>query len=744
MEQQDKNIENSFWKKWRTVIITVGVTLLLVFLVLAGLTISFLKYYSDGTSIRQSALSASLRTILWEPPKLLDGYINKVRNNRDATISPDGKMIILSHEREAGNFDLYVSYKKKHGWSKQTALASVNSAYNDLGPDFSGDGKFLFFYSDRPGGYGGYDIWYSHRDGEKWSRPLNIGKHINTNANEVDPSISPDNLKILFSSDRPDSNADSLSDTPDYDIYIATAAKNTNESKEIIPTPPKYTKPVNMRALNSKFDERKAIITSRENTIYFSSNRDGGQGGFDLYRSYFVENRFMEPENFGTPVNSKFDEISPTMTLEGFGIYFSSNRLSRNPADYNVFQSTSREVVKKFDYAALMRLIMGFIGIIIGVALIYFILRLMLTDTRMGMVAKCLLAAVIIHLIAAILCALWVFSANFAEMLKPAPKEMTININNLARESIAMAIRESVASLPKIQTTSVVERMPIPTQQPITAKTTPTKQTTSVPKTSVTPVSMKMTREVQSESPPTGKIVPSLRPFQAGATIKMEAPVGNELGVASESAGKNEDGLPQPKFKPKRQPHELPKVVMDTVPLNMDIAQVEAPTTAVVKLNSAGPPSAEKALSSSTRMATTPEGKDPTADQLLLATSSFPSRSMRNSMGTLRFTTKIVMEQDKNQKIRKDPQISMLMKDPHIIKELPLAVADDKAALKRLDKLVAAFIRKKHLKFNSFEIVRFLVHESKLHPVDGLIYANMPKFTIPVDEEMEIPEKYDK
>ncbi|MCK5844213.1 MAG: PD40 domain-containing protein, partial [Victivallales bacterium] len=606
------------------------------------------KYYSDGTSIRQSALSASLRTILWEPPKLLEGYINQVRNNRDATISPDGKMIILSHEREAGNYDLYVSYKKKNGWSKQTALGTINSAYNDLGPEFSGDGKFLFFHSERPGGYGGYDIWYSHRDGERWSRPLNIGKHINTNANEVEPSISPDNLKIFFSSDRPDSNADSRSDTPDYDIYVATAEKETDDSKDIIPTPPEYSKPTNMRAINSKFDERKAIITSRENTIYFSSNREGGEGGFDLYRSYFVENRFMEPENFGTPINSKFDEISPTMTLEGFGIYFSSNRLSRNPADYNVYQSTSREVVKKFDYAALMRLIMGLIAIIIAVALIYLILRLMLADTRLGMVAKCLLAAVVIHLIAALICALWIFSSDFIEMLKPAPKELTININNLARESIAMAIKESVASLPKVQTTSVVERLPIPTQQPVTDKSTPTKQTATVPKTSATPVSMKMTRQVQSESPPTGKVVPSLKPFQAGANIKMEAPVGNAPGVASDSTGKSDDGLPQPKFRPKRQPRELPKVVLDTVPLNMDITQVEAPTDAVVKHNSAGPPSAEKALSTSSRIATTPDGKDPTADQLLLAASTIPTHAMRNSLGTLRFTTRIVMEQAQN------------------------------------------------------------------------------------------------
>ncbi|MCK5845543.1 MAG: PD40 domain-containing protein, partial [Victivallales bacterium] len=543
---------------------------------------------------------------------------------------------------------------------------------------------------------------------------------------------------------RPDSSADYCSGELDYDIYVAISPKKDEKTKDIIPVPPPYSNPSNMRAINSGSDERKAIITPRENTIYFSSNRKGGEGGFDLYRSYFVDGRFMEPENFGSPINSPFDEISPTMTLEGFGIYFSSNRRSRNPADYQVYQSTSREVVKKFDYAALMRLIFGFLAIVAGVALIYFLLRLMLSDTRMSLVGKCLLAAVILHLIVALLCAIWVFSSDLAEALKEAPKEMTINVNNLARESIAMAIRESVASLPKVQTMSVAERLPIPTQQPVTEKSTPTKQTASVPKTSVTPVSMKMVREVQAESPPTGKVVPSLKPFQAGAKMKMEAPVGDAPGVASDSEGESDDGLPQPKFKPKRQPHELPKVVLDTVPLNMDITQVEAPGDVVVKHNSAGPPSAEKALSTSARMVTTPEGKDPTADRLLLASSSVPVRTMRSSMGTLRFNTKIVMESARNEKIEKDPKIGLLMKDPHIIKELALAVAADKSARKRLNKLVTDYLRKNKLKFNSFEIVGFLINEARLHPVDGLIYANMPRLAIPVDSEMEVPEKYDR
>ena len=103
----------------------------------------------------------------------------------------------------------------------------------------------------------------------------------------------------------------------------------------------------------------------------------------------------MDPINFGTPINSEFDEISPTMTLEGFGIYFSSNRKSRNFADFYVYSSTSREVVKKFDYEALVRLLITVAVIVVLLLLLYFLIKTLLRDTRMKTLTKCFLAAIV-------------------------------------------------------------------------------------------------------------------------------------------------------------------------------------------------------------------------------------------------------------------------------------------------------------------------------------------------------------
>jgi WD40 repeat protein len=743
MDNNSNNQNQSFWKHYKTIIITVGVTLLLVVLILAALAFGMLKYYIDGASINRRAIDAPLRSVLWENPRLLQGHLNRVRNNRDASISSDGRMIVLAHEYSENNFDLYVSHCVDDEWSQQIPIDEINSPYNEKGPEISDDGQFLFFHSDRPGGSGGYDIWYSYREGNRWSRPVNMGNFINTATNERDPAISPDSKNFFFSSDRPVSNEDANQESPDYDLYMALAPKidKKAKSKEIIPKPPEFRNPVNMVAINSPYDEGKAVLTPRGSTIYFSSNRPDGIGGYDLYRSYFVKGTFLDPINFGTPINSAFDEINPTMTLEGFGIYFSSNRKSRNPNDYHVFRSTSREVLMKFDYAMLVKMILSFLGILLGILLVYLLLKILLADTRMKLIWKCLLAAVIIHLVIIIMSAFWFLATDIADTLKPAPKEMTLNVNNLARESIAMAIRESVASLPAVQTTSVVEKLPIPTQKPVNNKSTPTQKST-VPKTSVTPVSMETVQDVSGE-PPKGESLPTIKPFQAGASIKMESPPGEAAGIATPTAGKASDGIPEP-FKKTPKSRDIPKIEMDTVPIEMTIVQIEDPNEEVLYKNNIAPPSIDRALKQANRVLDTPEGNDPTANEILLAASAVPVLNVPGSMGTLMFDTRLTMERGQLEKMAKVPELGLLLKDSDIVRALALTMQNDRIAEQQLKDLIEGYIKKNRLKFNSFEIVRFLIAENKLKPVGDLVYQNMAGLNIPADSELEVPEKYNK
>ncbi len=738
MNETSGSVNPGFWKKHKTVVITVSVTLLIVFVLIGVVALGFLKYYVGGGSISRRAIDAPLRSILWEPPALLDGPLNQVRNNRDASISVDGRMIVLAREFSENNYDLYISRNVDDVWSPPLPIEEINSPYNEKGPELSHCGRFLFFSSDRPGGFGGYDIWYSYREGNRWSRPVNMGDKINSASNEKDPSLSPDSKYFFFSSDRPFAHDRHKND---YDIYMATApATERQDSKaELIPKPPDFETPTNLVVLNSLHEEGKAVLTPGGHTIYFSSNRPGGLGGYDLYRSYFIEGEFQAPTNFGTPVNSPFDEINPTMTLEGFGIYFSSNRRSRNPNDFHVFRSTSREVLMKFDYALLGRMILTFLGILAGILLVYLLLRILLSDTRMKLIWKCLLAAVVMHLLGMIICAFWFLSSEIAGKLHPAPKEMTINVNNLARESIAMAIRESVASLPNLQTTAVAQRMPVPSQKPVSERSTPT-QPSSVPKTSVTPVRMETVQDVSGE-PPKGEPAPVIEPFSAaGTNITMESPPGQAAGDdAAPAAGKFSDGMPKP-FQELARP-EMPKIQLNSVPIDMDVLRISDPVqTAMVKSDIA-PPAADRALRHSDRFVDTPDTRDP-ADQIMLAAGMSPVMSVPGSLGILMIDQNIRLDENRIQEMRDSPELTLLANDPNIAKAVDLVLKRDKIAEQELEILVRDFIQKRNLPFNSFEIVRFLVAEMQLKPVGGMVYDNLGGFQLPVDSELDVPEKY--
>ena len=328
------------------------------------------------------------------------------------------------------------------------------------------------------------------------------------------------------------------------------------------------------------------------------------------------------------------------------------------------------------------------------------------------------------------------------EALKEAPQEMTINVNNLARESIAMAIRESVASLPKVQTTAVAEKLPVPAQKPVSSKSTPTKQT-SVPKTTVSPVAMKMVQDVAGE-PPQGEPMPALKPFRPGGeNIKMETPPGNNPGAAASTSGDESDGIPRPVFKTAPRPQEMPRIKMDSVPIETDITQIEDPNVIIAEKNNTGPPSVEQAMTQSNRITDTPDGKD-AADQVMLAASAPPVKTMTGSLGTLLFDPHIVMEESKRREMRESPELGMLLKDPNITKALKLSMLNDKAAGKKLKDRIEVFIKKHKLKFNSFEVVKFLLAEKKLRPVDKMVYQNMPGLSLPVDTELEVPERYNR
>lgn len=117
--------------------------------------------------------------------------------------------------------DIWVTRRQKRKWGKPTHLLEpVNTEYEEVTPWVSPDGRFLYFASNRPGGYGGFDIWISEYRGDKWSQPVNAGPAINTGFNELYPRLNPDGRILYYSSNREGG-------VGGYDIYFSKLRRKT-------------------------------------------------------------------------------------------------------------------------------------------------------------------------------------------------------------------------------------------------------------------------------------------------------------------------------------------------------------------------------------------------------------------------------------------------------------------------------------------------------------------------------------
>lgn len=212
----------------------------------------------------------------WGLREKAGGFINSALNEGAQSISSDGKVLYFTgcdRIEGFGKCDLYVSYKHGDNWSSPLNLGGIiNSSHSDKHPSVSSDNRSLFFASDRPGGFGGLDIWVCHKNTVGgWSKPLNLGDSINTSGDEQSPFIHPDNTSLFFSSTGHNNMGRG-------DIFLSTQLENG-----------KWTAPENLGyPVNTHNDEVGLIVNAAGNTAYYASDRNEGRG-MDIYRFELYE-----------------------------------------------------------------------------------------------------------------------------------------------------------------------------------------------------------------------------------------------------------------------------------------------------------------------------------------------------------------------------------------------------------------------------------------------------------------------
>jgi len=222
----------------------------------------------EGTYHEDIYISTKNSDSTWSIPHGIS-ILNSLGHDAVVAISSDGNTLFTFVSSEKNPGDLYQSNKQNNEWTKAKKLNSnINSEFWEGSCSISSDGRYLFFASERPGGYGKRDLYVSELENGDWGVAKNLGPIINTEQNEDDPFIHPNGITMFFSSEGHKSIGG-------YDIMYSIK-KDNNE----------WIEPMSMGIpLNTTEDDRAYVVSADGNYGYFSSNRGGvgGKGEQDIY-----------------------------------------------------------------------------------------------------------------------------------------------------------------------------------------------------------------------------------------------------------------------------------------------------------------------------------------------------------------------------------------------------------------------------------------------------------------------------
>lgn len=144
----------------------------------------------------------------WSTPQNIGAPISSGAWDSQPSVAPNGDAIYFTRGSKSGTTgkDLFVSYKQPDGsWGKPVELIEINSAFDEVSPCIHPDGQTLYFASNGHGGFGSFDLFMSKKgeDG-KFSKPINLGYGINTEANEQDIAVSLKGDLAFITSERPE------------------------------------------------------------------------------------------------------------------------------------------------------------------------------------------------------------------------------------------------------------------------------------------------------------------------------------------------------------------------------------------------------------------------------------------------------------------------------------------------------------------------------------------------------------
>lgn len=293
----------------------------------------------------------------WTVAQSIGKPINTDGNEASVGISPDGQEILI-YKDDNGDGNIYSTSLIGDIWSEPIKLNSnINSKHWEPSAFISADGQSIYFTSDRPGGFGGRDIYESKKNPKgEWGKAVNMGALINTEFDEDAPFIHPDGITLFFSSNGHNTMGG-------FDIFYSSL------SDDVI----KWQKPINVGyPINSPDDDVFYVVSPDKTKAYYSSFKEGGLGEKDNYIITFLDQKqaaltllkgLVKDAN-GEVAKDVVITVTDNETGQVVGVYRPNSKTGQylfilTPGkNYNIsyeaegfmFYSENREISKKTNY----------------------------------------------------------------------------------------------------------------------------------------------------------------------------------------------------------------------------------------------------------------------------------------------------------------------------------------------------------------------------------------------------------
>ena len=233
-----------------------------------------LLYYMEGLKFYDAVMRARLVNGQWQTPENITPELGCDGDYYLVGVSADGSKLFLYFYESLKAGEIFEVEKTETGWSGLKRLNdNINTKYDEKYASLSYDGKTLYFTSNRPGGYGGQDIYLSRlNENNDWGPAINLGPAINTPYNEEAPFMSFNDSVLYFSSQ-------GHLNIGGYDIFYAFK-KGENE----------WSQPINMGSPVSTPDDD-LFYFPNENGLHGLMSRldDSSNTSYDIYRYKYIK-----------------------------------------------------------------------------------------------------------------------------------------------------------------------------------------------------------------------------------------------------------------------------------------------------------------------------------------------------------------------------------------------------------------------------------------------------------------------